>query len=321
MEKQLTNLWRKTSAAVCVVVIFAAAASTAHAQHRFTRGDNAPGVAGQNALMAKPSLNGYLQPVRIIVPEGALVGMYTGQEDAIAQSEISVGLMVGHPYRVRVTDIPRRTGEEIYPSIELLDRLHPPAGLEADFPVHVVLTQDDLEQAIRGKMVTKVVYVENPRTALPFQQQLRDDAPYVEVNAATEPISVAEQLGRPIAIVRLGSRVPVAEEAGSPYFSFMAPVTQPLNSPLQVQPDAQFYEQFNDFQNRMNDSTALPQGAMLVPPLRFPERGNSSVMSSGAPRTAHLTDDFRQIPAPVAPAPPVFQNTGQLPSFGDTIRR
>ncbi len=231
--------------------------------HPLQTSDNPPGVAGRNAVLANQNLAGYVQPVHILGPEGSLLSMWTGQGlQAATSSDINVGLMIGYAYRLKVSHIPLKFGAEVYPSIELLDRMYPPPGLEAQFPIQIVLSQDDLEKAIRGKLVTKVIYVENPEKALPFAQQPRDDQPAIQVNGTTDPLGVAGQLGRAVAIVRIGSRTPTPEEAGSPGFDFLAPVTDPLPAPLPTLPDMEYLENNQEFENRLNDTTRPVRGAV-----------------------------------------------------------
>ena len=53
----------------------------------------------------------------------------------------------------------------------------------------------------------RVVYLEPPQTALPFPDDPRRQR-YFEARPGQDPLEVADGLGRPLAIVRIGSRVP-----------------------------------------------------------------------------------------------------------------
>ncbi len=117
-----------------------------------------------------------------------------------------VGLLVGSTYRFRIENIPYNEGRELYPTIRLLGRLNPPPGKETEFPIVVDLTQEDLELALAGKFVTRVVYLESPTSASPVrsdENRISQDVPQ-----GSDPLAVAETLGRPIAVVRIGSRIP-----------------------------------------------------------------------------------------------------------------
>ena len=70
------------------------------------------------------------------------------------------------------------------------------------------LTKEDLYAAIRGKFVTRVIYIENPETALPIASNTQDGQGYFDVSPKADPFLVAKMLGRPIAIIRIGGRAP-----------------------------------------------------------------------------------------------------------------
>ncbi len=64
--------------------------------------------------------------------------------------------------------------------------------------------------ALEGKFVTRVIYLEDPLTALPVAEDPHEQS-YFEVAAHDNPLEVADRLGRPMAILRLGGRLPEAE--------------------------------------------------------------------------------------------------------------
>lgn len=198
-----------------------ATAQLPYEKHSLIRGDMPPGLAAESYRLANPELIYVTQPVRLIVPDTARIqigsqGVYT---DAFS-ARVTVGMTVGPVYRFKVTDIPRHYGVELYPSIELLNKLNPPKGLENEFPIQINISQDDLEQAIEGRMVTKVIYLENPDTAMPHRH-VENHQPYFDVAGNADPLRAAERLGRPMAILRLGSRIPTndAEDQGFGFYS------------------------------------------------------------------------------------------------------
>jgi hypothetical protein len=175
--------------------------------HRY-EGSWPPGVIGQYQLRGDIRRSGYFQPVEIQAPEGVLISM--AEEGAFQRPQpapVKVALQIGSVYRFKVMRIPLREGAEIFPTIELIDRLHPPDGAAWRFPIPVQLTREELDMALAGKYVTRVIYVENPTDALPlvadpgFQR-------YYELRPDADPLRVADEIGRPIAILRIGSRVP-----------------------------------------------------------------------------------------------------------------
>ncbi len=76
-------------------------------------------------------------------------------------------MLVGSVYRLRVTNIPLRPGEELYPTVEVIDRMYAPRGREHRFPIPVVLDKEDLWRALDGAMVVRVIYLEDSQNALP----------------------------------------------------------------------------------------------------------------------------------------------------------
>jgi hypothetical protein len=86
--------------------------------------------------------------------------------------------------------------------------------LENEFPIPVVITESDVRHAMEGRLVTKVIYLEDSETALPRGGK-KEDQPWFDVSASQDPVRAAEGLGRPMAILRIGSRVPTPEELGN----------------------------------------------------------------------------------------------------------
>jgi hypothetical protein len=146
--------------------------------------------------------------VRIRAPEGARISLVEegGFNDA-ADSSVLVGMQIGPVYRVRVSDFSPEAGTEVFPTVELIDRLYPPPGLALRFPIPIELTRDELAMAAEGMFVTRVIYVENPSQALPIDSS-RDGQQWVETPHGADPLALADEMGRPIAILRIGGRVP-----------------------------------------------------------------------------------------------------------------
>jgi hypothetical protein len=220
--------------ATVMVAILLFAAASANAQrpirHELIRGDMPPGLAADYSRMSNPALEHYVQPVRIIGPPGSLLEIAAnGDFVETKSSKATVGMKIGPVYRFKVSNIPQTSGKELYPSIELLNRLHPPEGLENEFPVQVVIDLDDLKQALDGKLVTKVIYLENPETALPHRHR-EDVQPFFDVGGGEDPLRASEKLGRPMAILRIGSRVPMASDLME-QFNFSAPAPAMLPNP------------------------------------------------------------------------------------------
>jgi hypothetical protein len=124
--------------------------------------------------------------------------------------------MIGPVYRFRVTEIPGHPGLEIFPTIELLDRLYPPAGQALRFPVPIELTREELIMAGEGRFITRVIYLEDPDLA-PAIAREKEEQPWVEARPGEDPLVMADHLGRPMAILRIGGRTPAGDEAEFSY--------------------------------------------------------------------------------------------------------
>jgi hypothetical protein len=207
-----------------------------------------PGAIGSRQLERGGPLPGYFQPVEIRAPEGARISLaISGAFEQPETGAVTVGMLIGSVYRLRVTNIPLHTGLEVYPTIEVIDRLYPPVGQERRFPIPIELSQEELQLAIEGRFVTRVIYLEEPLDALPVAEDPRQQS-YFEAAPGDNPLEVADRLGRPMAILRLGARVPDSEgpdEAflyGSPpIFRFRAitPIERPTVLPPHREPTQQ----------------------------------------------------------------------------------
>ena len=153
-------------------------------------------------------VHGYYQPVLIQTPEGtSLAAVKHGQFADRLPTPLQIGLLIGHDYRLRITGIPLNPGRELFPTVTLLARTYPPPGKELDFPIIINLTLEDLELALAGRYVTRVIYLENPNTALPVPTSGEEQISH-DIHGGADPIAVAKSQGLPVAIVRIGGRVP-----------------------------------------------------------------------------------------------------------------
>lgn len=174
------------------------------------RDSMAPGEIGRNQIERDMRLRGFFQPVDVRGPKGSRIALASdGAFGESIKGAARAGFLVGAVYRVKVENIPGEEGVELYPSIEIIDRLYAPPEREHRFPIPIVLEQEDLDRAIKGDMITRVIYLEDSQIATPISYADGIQRVY-EASAKEDAIRVADQLGRPVAIVRIGSRVPDA---------------------------------------------------------------------------------------------------------------
>jgi hypothetical protein len=221
------------------VLVVLACGLTAAAQdrpvHWLNAGAMPPGAIGSLRLQRGGPLSGYFQPVRIRAPQGARISLaMDGGFSDVESNDVLVGLQIGPVYRLRVSDIPNANGLELYPTVELIDRTYPPPRLALRYPVPIELTQDELELASRGAFVTRVVYIEDPHQALPIARKANDEQPWVEAPRGEDPLVTADRQGRPVAILRVGGRVPSPADCArgdqcAPRFVTFDPPAAPAN--------------------------------------------------------------------------------------------
>lgn len=230
----VTDLWsalkrcRLVGMLMSIVLACGLSCDTAQAQ---TREDSAryplmdhrvpPGVWGQWVQNAG-RVNGLeFQSVSVELPSTGTVTWFVGSRDDV-KTTANAKLVVGQSYRLKLSDIPEFPGIELYPSIELIDRLHPPAGHADKFSMPLSFTIDELDAALQGQMITKVVYLEQPQLALPYE--LIGDTAVRTVQPRGNLIEEADKAGRPLALIRLGGRLPAANETRGTFFGNGAPV-------------------------------------------------------------------------------------------------
>lgn len=186
-----------------------------------------PGVPGQwsGAVLGANAV--YQQPVKFTLPKGGEVTAYDIDGKAIPLKSGQARFQVGQLYRIKISGIEAAPELEVYPTFELLDRLHPPQGKIDEYPIPVEITMEDIEFAIEDRLVTRVVYLQQPQLAgpagvggivkpetLPFHKNL---------------IAEADERGRPMLIIRLGGRTPDASNRGALLRS--RGTVQPTSSP------------------------------------------------------------------------------------------
>ncbi len=94
-------------------------------------------------------------------------------------------------------------------------------------PDPIEISEEEIEIALQDRMVTKVIYLEQPDLAKPIEQvsgTLTED-----VSPRADLLKVADMKGRPMAILRIGGRVPDPHSPADEFYS-RSPIFF-LNSP------------------------------------------------------------------------------------------
>ena len=164
-----------------------------------------------------PGLDPRVQVVRFSGPAGLVVDVLAPSPSPVPVADGTgygtFGLERGTGYRLRLTNITDRPGVELFPVVEVVGHLHRPREIDpAKYPIRVVFTDEELWGVIdHGRLVTKVIYLEEPEQAIPIKLP-KEQIPVVTLNPTEQPLKVAQALGRVMAIVRIGGRRPTTEE-------------------------------------------------------------------------------------------------------------
>ena len=219
--------WLSTIALCVLAVCFS---GTAQAQslykplpnrsHSLMRDDFPPGEIGAIQLSRKPELRGLWQAVEIRGPKGMRINMAdTGQFAPELLEPARIAVMIGSVYRMRITGIANEPEMELFPTLEVIDRTHPPAEREHRFPIPIEIDEDDLADAARGELVMRVIYLEDNQIAEPVDTAGKPQR-VLDLQSHQDALRMADQLGRPLAILRIGSRVPSITE-GQDWSAFL----------------------------------------------------------------------------------------------------
>ncbi len=151
-------------------------------------------------------VSGLLQPLEVRGPEGLELAVETVEGWSPPQRlPARVGLVPGRSYRLRLTGIPGRPADELYPSLLVLAPLAAPPGQRWRFPIELVIDRDDLDEATVGSHVRRAVYVSHEPEAADVLASR-----WFDVRPGDDCLEVARTLGEPIAMLTLGNRMPLA---------------------------------------------------------------------------------------------------------------
>lgn len=204
--------------------------------HRLFNGDNPPGVVGAARLQRMGAVVGHYQAVAFRGPGSTEVSLpIDGVFQSAGDKPMTAGLLIGAVYRFKVTSIPGFEGEELYPTVEVIDRTYPPESLAGKFPIPINLDVDDLEDAMKGRLVTRVIYLEDPGTAVPLAETPSSTRAF-DVPGNQDPVAVADTFGRPVAIVRIGSLAPPSNDLLLPQFFLGYPPWIAVAVPETIEP-------------------------------------------------------------------------------------
>ncbi len=140
MKRFLQNLKLNTLlhvALICITVVFAVPTaaqepSSLHDQHFRDSGFHPPGQIGQGLLSRGGPIPGYFQPIEFRAPQGTQIAFVAnGRFGPSLLAPTKAGMLIGAVYRLKITNIPELEGIEVFPSIEVINRIYPPPWLRS----------------------------------------------------------------------------------------------------------------------------------------------------------------------------------------------
>jgi uncharacterized repeat protein (TIGR01451 family) len=150
--------------------------------------------------------------VRIVGPAGMRVTFYQGAAARELTAPVTVGLRPGYIHRIKVAGLPQHPNMEFFPTLAVIGTLTLPHGICAsDHPAPIVIGEPDTERVMAGSLITKVVFLESPDKA---EQAAREkDQPFeIDMLPGRDPMEQARRLGRPMVVLRMGTRSLTTEE-------------------------------------------------------------------------------------------------------------
>ncbi len=151
--------------------------------------------------------------VRFNGPAGMKASFFQGRAPARTfPAPVAVGLRPGYCYRVRLDGFADRPGLSLYPMLEVRGSLClQPRFSAAGFPATVDITPADIDAAIDGKLITKVIYLEHPDRAEP-KATVPGQILETEMPTNADMLADARLRGRVIIVLRMGERIPTDQE-------------------------------------------------------------------------------------------------------------
>jgi hypothetical protein len=151
--------------------------------------------------------------VYFLDPDGMQIGWQTAAgptgERAYVPAQLTVparyNFSQGYIYRLKLTNIPGRTGAALYPTIEVAPTTPATDAYLSHNAIPIQFTDEDFQQVLDGgNFVTKVIYLPDPR----FQELAVSGVETLvstRLEPGVDPILEADKRGTILLIVRLGA--------------------------------------------------------------------------------------------------------------------
>lgn len=146
--------------------------------------------------------------VNFIAPEGIKTTIYPGNNRHVTlNGKQMAGLRPGYVYRVKLDHIPGNPESALYPTLEVRGSLHmPKVANPLNFPAPIKINRLEIESALKGNLITKIVYLEDSEKAESTTTTIENPIEsYVPTDANI--FKDASERGRVMVIIRMGGRI------------------------------------------------------------------------------------------------------------------
>ncbi len=180
-------------------------------------GSSCPGSAGSGGPAGRGAQAGRRFPnvrsqIYFLGPEGMKIGWQSAGQagdrvylPAQLTTPARYNFLQGYIYRLKLTDIPGRTGVQLYPTIEVAPSTPATDAYLTHNPIPVQFTPEDFDQVVDGgNFVTKVIYLPDPK----FQELAIagvETLVSTRLEPGVDPILEADKRGTILLIIRLGA--------------------------------------------------------------------------------------------------------------------
>ena len=172
-----------------------------------------PGVdgPGPGVMMMNPGIPAPMQSSQIafVGPESMTIHWDVSAPGAFDSEGLTAPGRYNFPqgaiYRLKVSNIPSRSGVELYPTLEVGPALPRTEAFLAHNAIPVQFTEEDFDQVMSGNFVTKVIYLPDPE----FQELAVagvETLVSTRLDPGVDPVVEADRRGAIMAIVRLGNK-------------------------------------------------------------------------------------------------------------------
>ncbi len=145
--------------------------------------------------------------LHFIAPEGIKTTIYPGNNRQVTLSEKQmVGMRPGYVYRVKMNHIPENLEAELYPTLEVRGSLQmPKVANPMNFPAPIRIHKLEIESALKGNLITKVIYLEDSEKAESVTTTIENPIESY-VPADSNLVQDARNRGRVMVIFRMGGK-------------------------------------------------------------------------------------------------------------------